>query len=110
MNRPFSKAQHQGYTHNPDAQHGLAHAVIELGGGKPPVLACGLYGHAMDHIKVHTEPQRPLCDKCAEYTRVWLLTYAHERFRTGRNFSDAEAAKFVRELADRAAFVIGAPS
>jgi len=88
-----------GYTHNPDASGGFAHAVTEFGGGKPPVLACGLYGHAMDHVALHQEPQRELCAQCADIARVALLRAIVVRFGDGAKFSDAEAPKHLRELA-----------
>lgn len=88
-----------GYTHNPSAAGGYAHAVTVFGVGSPPVLSCGIYGHAMDHVALHQEPQRDVCAMCAEIVRAEILQIAVERFGADRKFSDAEASAFVRQMA-----------
>ena len=94
-----------GYTHNPSASTGPAHAVTEFGNGAP-VLACGAPGYAMDHIALRTDPDRQLCVKCAEKLREELLWSVVDRFGSGKKFSDAEASGFLRDLARRTAFAL----
>jgi hypothetical protein len=106
MKRPFTSAAHIGYTHNPQARGGFAHSVIEFSLGKPPVLACGLYGQCMEIVCTFEEPKREVCPDCAEFVRADLLRVVVERFGPGMKFSDADASGFVRDLAKRAAFVL----
>lgn len=94
-----------GYTHNPNASTGPAHAVTKFGAGAP-VLACGAPGYAMDHVALRTEPERLLCASCAQHLRAQLLRDTAERFGPDKKFSEAEAVGYLRDLARRAAFAM----
>lgn len=96
-----------GYTHNPNATNGPAHAVTKFGEGAP-VLACGAPGYAMDHVALRTDPERLLCAKCAGILRDQLLWSVVDRFGSGVKFSDAEASGFIRNLARQSAFALAA--